>query len=153
MHSIKAIEESCAVLVVGSDQVWNVMFNRSFRSGKYYQLEFAGDRVRKVAYGASFGMKGAEPSAEGYTELYRRFDRIGVREKFGVEVCRETYGVEADWVLDPVFLPEREAYDAVAAESERDLAEPFILAYILNPTAEKRQSSRRKCRIGNLFAM
>lgn len=140
MHSIKAIEESCAVLVVGSDQVWNVMFNRSFRSGKYYQLDFAGDRVRKVAYGASFGMKGAEPPAEGYTELYRRFDRIGVREKFGVEVCRETYGAEADWVLDPVFLPEREAYDAVAAESERDLAEPFILAYILNPTAEKRQA-------------
>ena len=137
---IKSVEESCDSLVVGSDQVWNVFFNRSFQSGKYYQLDFAGDQVRKVAYGASFGTKGAEPPAEGYAELYRRFDSIGVREKFGVDVCRDTYGAEAQWVLDPVFLPEREDYNALAKESAKQWEEPFILAYILNPTAEKRKA-------------
>ena len=138
--SIQAIEGSCGTLLVGSDQVWNLSFNRLFRSGKYYQLDFAGDSVRKVAYGASFGMKGAQPPKEGYAELYRRFHRIGVREAFGVDVCRETYGADAQWVLDPVFLPDRADYDALAEESGRRVEGPFILAYILNPDEEKRRA-------------
>lgn len=137
---IALVENSCDALVVGSDQVWNRYFNQQFQSGSYYQLGFAGDRVRKVAYGASFGTRGAEPLPQEFAPLYRRFDKIGVREAFGVESCRELYGVEAECVLDPVFLLEEADYQVLADQSHMEETHPFILAYILNPTEEKRRA-------------
>lgn len=136
--AIKMIEDSCDALVVGSDQVWNRYFNEGMKSGTYYQLSFAGDKIRKVAYGASFGTKGAEPEEEKCGALFRRFHKIGVRERFGVDSCRELYGVEAEHVLDPVFLPEVSEYEKLAEQSKLHETQPFILAYILNPTEEKR---------------
>ena len=143
------IVDSCDTLLVGSDQVWNYYFNQQFQSGTYYQLGFAGDRIRKVAYGASFGMRGAEPPAETYRPLYHRFHRIGVREKFGVDACRQLYDMPAEYVLDPVFLLERSDYEKLAQQSRLEEGEPFILAYILNPTEEKRRACQQvRARLG-----
>lgn len=139
---IKWVEQCSRALVVGSDQVWNRHFNRQSNSGNYYQLEFAGSQIRKVAYGASFGARGAEPE-KACAPLYRRFHRIGVRERFGVESCRQLYGVKAEWVLDPVFLLDQAAYSQLAETSRRKRSRPFLLAYILNPTEEKRLACQR----------
>lgn len=141
-NALANIEQSCDTLMVGSDQVWNDYFNHQFKSGDYYYLDFAGDGVRKVAYGASFGMKGAEPPAE-YARYFKRFDKIGVREKFGVDLCRDLYGVQAEHVLDPVFLLDASDYEALAAGSQLRMDEPFILAYILNPNEDKRRACLR----------
>ena len=140
--SIKMVEQSSKALVVGSDQVWNRYFNEQFQSGHYYQLDFADAKTRKIAYGSSFGTKGAEPLAD-CAKLYRRFYKIGVREKFGVESCKNLYNVEAEWVLDPVFLLSAADYGKVAQESKARQETPFILAYILNPNEEKRQACLR----------
>ncbi len=142
-NALARIEQSCDTLMVGSDQVWNDYFNHQFKSGDYYYLDFAGNRVRKVAYGASFGTKGAEPPAEGYAKYFQRFSSIGVREKFGVDVCRDLYGVQAEHVLDPVFLLDAPDYEKLAAESRLEINEPFILAYILNPNEDKRRACLR----------
>ena len=130
----KIIEQCCSTLVVGSDQVWN---RRFFQKGlKYFQLDFAGDRIRKIAYGASFGSREFLPPAEEYAPFYKRFDKIGVRERFGVDVCKKQYGVDADFVLDPVFLLDVKEYEELAERSEREEKEPFIFSYIFFPNEQ-----------------
>lgn len=142
--SIKMIERRCDTLMVGSDQVWNRYFNQQFKSGTYYLMDFAEDRTRKVAYGASFGTRGAEELPDK-AELFRRFSKIGVREKFGVDSCKNLYGVEAEHVLDPVFLLEPSDYEELADQAKSVQTEPFLLAYILNPTEEKRRACQQIC--------
>ena len=135
---VDVVQNCCTSLMVGSDQTWNIYFAEQFGLGKYYQLDFADDKRRKIAYAASFGMVEAAPPAEGYAQIYQRFDSISVREEFGVEVCRQRYGVEAETVLDPVFLLGQEDYEVLIEQAKVHEEEPFICVYLLNPTAEKR---------------
>lgn len=132
------IQDCCDSLIVGSDQTWNVCFAEQFGLGKFYQLDFANANTKKISYAASFGMVEAAPPAEEYREVYQRFDSISVREEFGVEICRQRYGVDAENVLDPVFLLEGEDYTALAEQAKVHEDEPVICAYLLNPTPEKR---------------
>lgn len=141
--SAELIKDCCDTFIVGSDQTWNVHFEKMFRCGKYFQLDFADDTVKKISYAASFGMEGAEPPAEEYAEDYRRFNHISVREQFGIELCREKYGVDAEWVLDPVFLLEEKDYEKLEANAKVKEEEPFIMAYLLNPTKEKREACKK----------
>ena len=133
------LQNSCDTFMVGCDQIWNFHFEQMYHCGKLFQLDFVRDDKRKLAYAASFGMVGAEPPAEEYAALYQRFDKISVREGFGVDLCREKYGVEAVQVLDPVFLLDGQDYEVLARNARVREEEPFIMAYILNPTSEKRR--------------
>lgn len=56
---------------------------------------------------------------------------------------RDLYGVQAEHVLDPVFLLDAPDYEKLAAESRLEINEPFILAYILNPNEDKRRACLR----------
>lgn len=138
----KTLQEACGTLIVGSDQTWNYYFEQQFGCGKYYQLDFADDYTRKISYAASFGMEGAE-APEEYASDYQRFQAISVREEFGVDICKKKYGVDAQWVLDPVFLLEGNDYDVLAEKSAVREEEPFIMAYLLNPTPEKREACKQ----------
>ncbi len=137
------VKDCCDALVVGSDQTWNFCFEKMFHCGKYFQLDFTDDTVKKISYAASFGMEGAEPPAEEYAEDYRQFNHISVREQFGIDLCREKYGVDAEWVLDPVFLLEEKDYEKLEANAKVKEEEPFIMAYLLNPTREKREACKK----------
>lgn len=88
-------------------------------------------------------MEGAEPPAEDYAKYYQRFEHVSVREQFGVKLCREKYDVEAEWVLDPVFLLEEQDYAKLVENVQVHEEEPFIMAYILNPTKEKREVCKK----------
>ena len=148
------IGQSCDTFIVGSDQTWNYHFEQQCRCGKYFQLDFVPKNKKKLSYAASFGMEGAEPPTEGYAQLYRQFKGISVREQFGVESCRRLYGATAAWVLDPVFLLEAKEYEPLVKRAEEmrrkklletakaGEEEPFIMAYLLNPTPQKRRACK-----------
>ena len=138
--ALSIIDKCCDKLIVGSDQTWNVHFEKMLKCGNYYQLDFASENTSKISYAASFGMKSAEPKGEEYVKLYQRFDYISVREEFGVAVCKEEYGVNATLVLDPVFLLEEQEYDELIDKTKIEENEPYICAYLLNPTKEKRDA-------------
>ena len=97
------------VIVVGSDQIWHC---GDFGDPRPYLLEDAplvksdGTRIKAVAYAASYGI----PSfPNGMAEVFRtglkRFSRISVRERRGVELSAQV-GLEATHVLDPTLLAE-----------------------------------------------
>lgn len=138
MHLLNRI---CDTFVIGSDQVWNYGISKNF--GKAFYLDFAEEEKKKIAYAVSFG-HGTDfaPYDERkiIAEYMSCFDGIGTREADGVRLCRDYYGIKAEQVIDPVFLADPEIYDALIEKSAYKETEPFIAAYILDPSPEKTEA-------------
>lgn len=70
--------------------------------------------------------------------LLGRYQGISVRERFGVNLMRECFDIDADCVLDPVFLCCRKDYeDMVKIGRLRIPEKPYVGAYILDLSEEK----------------
>lgn len=141
LSRLTELNKKADCFIVGSDQLWNYYLSRPYR--QMYYLDFVEKNKKKIAYGTSFGgtgkFNGDEAERARVRENLRQFDAVSVREEYAVDICRETFGVEAVKVLDPVFLCDageyRALYDKVTAPET-----PYILAYILNPSEEKTQA-------------
>lgn len=138
LEETKKMNYHCETFLVGSDQLWNWYSTRDM--GQYFFLDFADDNHKRIAYSTSFGhaesfFKGEEKLKVAYN--LKKFDAVSVREKDGVDICRDEYGVIAEHTLDPVFLCPNDSYEAAIALSKRVYTEKYLLAYILNPTTEK----------------
>lgn len=141
LQDLKELNELCDSFVIGSDQVWNYGISKNF--GKAFYLDFALEEKKKIAYAVSFG-HGVDfaPGEERVkiAEYMSRFDGISVREADGVKLCKEEYGIQAQQVLDPVFLADPAIYQDLIEKSSCHEEEPFLAAYILDPTPEKREA-------------
>ena len=135
----------CNSFLVGSDQLWNFNNNRYF-GVDYFFLHFADSKKKKIAYATSFGM-----DYENYPDAHKlrvgyylsKFDAISVREKSGVDICRDSFNVEATHVLDPVFLCSMEDYQKAIDLSKLNLTgEKYVLSYLLDVTEEKLKAVR-----------
>ncbi len=130
-------------IVVGSDQIWRpCYFNVNFKSsitGAY--LGFTkGWELRRIAYAPSFGTEEweySENETEQCAELLKLFDAVSVREKSAVEICREKFGVEATFVLDPTLLLSAADYIDLFEKSHTPKSCGNLLCYILDDTMEK----------------
>lgn len=127
--------------VVGSDMSWNWRFNSYDWLLQSLMLGFASADKRLISYAPSFGAKkGIDEDMKVVCSHYlKRFDAISVREDYGVEMCRDLFGIQAEQVIDPVFLCNREVWDELSNKSQLKFDEEYLLAYILDPTPKKRQ--------------
>ena len=66
-----------------------------------------------------------------------KFDAISVREKSGVDICKNEFGVEATHVLDPVFLCDMDSYNEILSLSNVKEHKEYLFSYILDPTEDK----------------
>ena len=124
--------------VVGSDQVWRPNYN-PFQTAMFLDFVERKD-VKRIAYAASFGTSAWEFSQQMTEEcalLARKFDLITVREKSGVDMCREYLGVEAIHVLDPTMLLGRKDYERVVVAENEPVSKGTLFHYILDPSDEK----------------
>ena len=134
------------VLVVGSDQIWRpVMYD----AVKYYFLGFTGDSdILRIAYAPSVALE-VWPYKPEVTvqlrELIMKFSAISVREKSSVQLVRDNLGVDAQWVLDPTMLLDKEDYLELCKDVPR-IEESFVFAYILDMTDEKRKMAEQTAR-------
>jgi hypothetical protein len=115
------------IVLVGSDQVFRVKFVKN-RSGIFF-LRFLPDSCKRIAYAASFGVDHWEGADDPeFTSLIgkdlAKFDAISVRESRGVEICRNTFGLEAKHVLDPTLLIGRAYFDAIIEDAAVQVAAP-----------------------------
>lgn len=144
LNEFYKLNQLCDSFVLGSDQVWNYGISRNF--GKVFYFDFADKEKKKIGYAVSFG-HGVDfaPDEERHiiSGLMSKLDGISVREEDGVKLCREQYGINATQVLDPVFLADPEIYTPLIEKSDKRETEPFIAAYILDPTPEKREALLR----------
>ncbi|QXP66976.1 polysaccharide pyruvyl transferase family protein [Polaribacter sp. AHE13PA] len=115
------------IYVVGSDQVWNPNTNINIEP---YFLTFAPKDKLKVSYASSFGVNSIPLiHQEKYASLLGNLDKIGTREKTGVEIVKSISSKEATWVLDPTFLLNKSEWSEF--EVSTDIKKPYLLMYVL----------------------
>ena len=132
-------EHDFDMLVVGSDQVWRPTSHVSIYNS---YLDFAERwNVKRMAYAASFGTDNWEYTsveAEKCKHLVQLFDKVTVREKSGVGLCLEKFGIHADFVLDPIMLLDSKDYMHLFDDDKASTDKHILLVYILDMNEEKK---------------
>ena len=136
--------------IVGSDQVWRPAYNNLNNT----YLSFAERwNVKRIAYAASFGTDEKEYSTEQIvmcTPLIQRFDAVSVREDSGVTLCKEYFGVQAQHVLDPTLLLDKEDYIKLVEEKGFGPSKGNLFVYLLDENEEKMALVNRVAKGNNL---
>ncbi|MBE6445201.1 MAG: 4Fe-4S dicluster domain-containing protein [Alphaproteobacteria bacterium] len=138
-NDLRKLNEQTDTFIVGSDQVWRHPYFWHL-GANVFQLSFAESTKKKIACAASFGTDHFEGNYEDtqITKYYiKQFDHISVREDDGVDVCRNTFGMEATHILDPVFMVSKEKWNNIIDNSTLN-EQNFIASYVL----DKRQFTK-----------
>lgn len=133
-------KHSFGAVIVGSDQAWRPMYSPNIYN---YFLDFLKDdaNIKKFTYATSFGTDEWEftlEQTERCKELVQQFDLITVREKAAVNLVKEKFEREAEFVLDPTFLLNKEEYEKLF-ESRNLPNNKGIYTYILDKQDWKTQ--------------
>lgn len=122
--------------ITGSDQVFRLLYIKKKRY--QYLLDFADANSKKIAFSASFGVNKKQFLKEADDKTIRQmkaslqsFDFVSVREKSGVEICKDLFNVNAEWIIDPVFILEIDKYIDLIKNSTIDYSGK-IVSYILD---------------------
>lgn len=140
---LQKLNDEFNVFIVGSDQVW-----RNIIKTKHYFFDFVDDNKKKIAYAASFGVdywEGDKKLTEEIKHLIKRFDHISVREESGIDICKNTFGIDnAVCVLDPTLMISREDYQPILNDwhDKRHLKKKYIAHMLLDDTAELKKESQ-----------
>lgn len=142
---MKEFNKFCDAFMLGSDQMWTA--GTTDLVGYTFFLDFVDKDKKKIAFSTSFGhdrFYGSPETCAIAGDYLKRFDAISVRENSGVDICRDYFGVEAQQILDPVFLVDSKQYDLMLDNVTDPLPDKkYLLCYILDPTPEKEKAARR----------
>ena len=126
--------DRCSTFVLGSDQLLNNNLYRNF--SRFVQLDWVKSNRRKIAYATSFGTDyiwGSDDDRAELSHFLRQFDFVSVREESGKVLLNDLFGVNAQWVLDPVFLLAPEHYQTLISTGKQPIpTEPYLFAYLLD---------------------
>lgn len=139
-------ESEYDAIVVGSDQIWRPKYF-GIKQIKQAYLKFAEKwNIKRIAYAASFGTDEWEYTTKQTSicgELLKKFDAVSVREDSGVHLCKKHFGVEAQHVLDPTTLLEKEDYIKLFETNNTPKSKGNLLCYFLDETDEKKKLIKR----------
>ena len=133
----------CDSFMLGSDQMWTGSSTNLV--GYTFFLDFVDKNKKKIAFSTSFGQSdfyASDEVVETAGDFLKRFDAVSVREKSGVSVCKNRFGVKAEQIMDPVFLCTEEDYDVLCNTVNDPIDEKYLLCYILDPTPEKEAAAK-----------
>ena len=131
-----AQRERLSAVVVGSDQVWRTEYHQD-QNALVYFLDFVPPSMRKVSYAASFGHSEWRypDKTEAVAALLGGFDAVSVRERSGVEICRNDLACEqCALVIDPTLLVDPRLYAEATAAAEPGSA-ACLVDYVLDRNA------------------
>ncbi len=129
-------------VILGSDQVLRV----DFISTQLYKflLNWVDANTKKIAISPSFGIDQTEfeksnkftPFVKNYmTKALKSFDYLSCREVSGKDIYKNVFGLEADTIIDPVFLIDKSKYDEIISCSSVNHKNK-IVCYILDDKEE-----------------
>lgn len=119
MEHFLELNKDCDTFLVGSDQVFRPIYARNC----LYQffLNFVEPNKKKISNSASFGVTKEKLLEESdnitlnkIKESLKSFDFISVREKSGLEIYKEVFDVDAEWIIDPVFILDKSYYEKIS---------------------------------------
>lgn len=128
------------VYMTGSDQVWNPSADSSIEP---YFLTFAQAGKKRVSYASSFGVSSIDEKLhERFSTWLSEYDSIAVREDGGRELVKSLTGKEAEWVIDPTLLLNKEEWMCVAKDYV-GIPEKYVLIYQLSASTAIEQLALR----------
>lgn len=133
----------CDAFMLGSDQMWTK--DTTNLVGYSFFLDFVEKNKKKIAFATSFGhaeFTDDPEMQETARDFLRRFDAVSMRENSGVALCKDAFGLNAEQVIDPVFLCPKEQYDLLADQNTDALPKRYLLCYILDPSEKKEAAAQ-----------
>ncbi|HDR51401.1 MAG TPA: polysaccharide pyruvyl transferase family protein [Mariniphaga anaerophila] len=134
------------VVLVGSDQVWRSKYSPNLYN---YYLDFLDDinsNAKRVSYAASFGVSKWEYTDETTRAcklLISKFSAVSVRERSAIDLCQAHFDITPEWVVDPTMLLKADDYEKLLPPENFSGHEGQILSYVLDPTNDKQQISKK----------
>lgn len=131
--------ENYAAFVVGSDQLWSP----ANIDNDFYTLTFVPEGIPKIAYATSFGTA-VIPSyqhkkARAFLE---RLDYISVREVSGKKLVKELSGRDAQVVIDPTLMLNRQDWQKFRKKAPIG-EDRYIFCYFLGNNRSNREFALR----------
>ena len=127
------LNNSFDTFIVGSDQVWRYEYTYDL-PGYHFFLDFVKPGKRKIAVAASIGSEQCEAPDSWRiraSHYLRAFDAISLRETESLHAFAEQYRIQAESILDPVFLCSKETWNDYTS-SHPNQNKPYIFSYILD---------------------
>ena len=125
------------IFITGSDQILRPIAARE-RLSQYLQ-DFVSIDSKKISMSASFAVDKKTLLQETDSKILEKmktslksFDFVSVREKSGVEICKDLFDIDAEWIIDPVFIMNKFNYDKLIKNSTKDFSNK-IVSYVLDP--------------------
>jgi len=124
------------IFFVGSDQVFRPKVAENILNS--FLLGEINEKNKKIAFSASFGvdkkqfLKETSPKTiEKMKTAFDLFDYISVREKSGVDIFNSVFNKKAEWIIDPVFVLDKEIYVNLV-KNEKELLPKTIVSYLIH---------------------
>lgn len=132
--NLKSLANQYALFITGSDQVWhpNAVCDA-------YLLNFGVKGVKKISYAASVAKNELSgEQKERYRKALADYCAISVREKEAVPLIQEISPIPVEWVLDPVFLLEKQQWCELMDVPQNE-KEQYLLCYFLGDDLRERR--------------
>lgn len=151
-NSYNSLVEDCPkadLYVVGSDQVWNHIYNGGFLPE--YFLTFAPKNSTKISLSSSIGIDDLSDSdLDKFKKNLQDFSFISVREKSAAEQLAKTGLLKPIFALDPTLLLNADEWKKTL--SIDDAVENYVLIYQLNYSEEmvsyaQRLANENNCKL------
>ena len=140
-------KENYGYYIIGSDQVWNPFFMRSYNIN--FGL-FAKSDSKLLSYAASFGIN---EIPDVYKEIYRKglnnISNISVREEIGVKIVKDLVKKNALVLVDPTMLLTDEEWRTIEIKPKNIEGKKYILTYFLGKISKERKKFLEKVARGN----
>lgn len=110
------VVRSFDAVIVGSDQVWRT-WGKRWNIYHYFFDFIQVPHIKKYAYAASFGFDKwmfSDAVTSEMKRLVKSFAKVSVRENDAVFLCKKYLGVDAEWLLDPTMLLDKQDYANLA---------------------------------------
>ena len=116
--------EPCEVVIVGSDEVWNLKHPWYGNAPLFFGEGLRAGRI--ASYAASFGsLASPDRLADGWGDRLRRLDGIAVRDLNSRRLIQDALGLDPDLVLDPCLqFPE-----VIKAVGREEPEAPYLAVY------------------------
>jgi hypothetical protein len=138
-RELENIAQKFDAVIVGSDQVWRIEYTKDLGLNNFF--DFVPDRIKKIAYAASFGLDEFDGNIE-ITEkvkiLLSRFTSISVREDSGVTICKNIFNIDAIQLVDPTLLLNTIDYQQIIKTKAATTTKKFVAVYLLDSTNQKK---------------
>lgn len=147
--ALLALANNSSNFIIGSDQVFRPIYTNKMI--EQFLLDFVTPQSKKIAFSASFGVDKEKFLQENSSETIdhmkkslKTFDFLSVREKSGVEICRDLFDVKAEWIIDPVFILDKSKYDELIENADGEILKQVqndtIVSYVLDTNKEYKKA-------------